>query len=313
MTFPFLSGRASPVVKFDALVAEFLEKHARLSRDYVTHEANCNILLRYFQERPVHKIVPSDIEGFVAHRLSEGVSRSTVNRQRACLSKMLNKAIEWGYLTSNPVKFIKRFAEPQGRVRFLSEVEAEKLMRAAADHLKPIILTALHTGGRLREILSLRWRDIDLERRLIYFSHENTKSGRQREIPMSDKLHALMSAHLEEAKRLCPCCSDAPKLGCFDGLVFTFAGRAIGTIRTAFTTARIRAGLGRDVTFHTLRHTMASWFMMNKGDLFMLQRLLGHSTIGMTQRYAHLSPEYVRGAVAFIGPPRSGEGPQIVH
>lgn len=292
---------------FVDLAAEFLIKHARQSRDYATHEHNCNILLRYFTGKRLSEIARTDIEGFIAHRLAEGVSRSTVNRQRACLSKMFSFAIDHGYYAGgNPVRLVKRFREPQGRIRFLSAQEAEKLMAAAADHLKPIILTALHTGGRLREILTLRWRDIDLERRIVYFDHANTKSGQQREVPMSPDLHKTLTELRVEADRPCGHCGDSPRLGHFDGLVFTFAGHAIGTVRTAFSTARIKAGLGRDVTFHTLRHTMASWFMINGGDLFRLQRFLGHSTIAITQRYAHLSPDYVQGGVAFLGPPRGG-------
>ncbi|MCZ6696139.1 MAG: site-specific integrase, partial [Acidobacteria bacterium] len=86
---------------------------------------------------------------------------------------------------------------------------------------------------------------------------------------------------------------------------FTFNGQPMKRLTTAFDRARRRAGLGEDVTFHTLRHTFASWFMMNGGDLYRLQRYMGHSTITLTQRYAHLSPDYMREGVEHFGPPKT--------
>jgi site-specific recombinase XerD len=96
--------------------------------------------------------------------------------------------------------------------------------------------------------------------------------------------------------------------------VFTRYGKRLQDIRTAFEKAKERVNeggdrsmnLGEDVTFHTLRHTFASWFMMNGGDVFRLQRILGHSTIAMTQRYSHLSSDHLRSAIAFFGPPSDG-------
>ena len=300
------------MISFTDLVGEYLARHAKQSRSYATHDHNTRILARFFGEKRVSKITYTDIQEFVAHRLAEGVSRATVNRQRACLSKMFSCAIDWGYLNgSNPVKRVKKFPEPQGRVRFLSEDEAAKLLKAATDHLKPILLTALHTGGRLSEILTLRWRDIDLERRIVYFDHAHTKSGKQREVPMSDEIHTMLTSHRETSKALCQHCDATPQNDHGDEPVFTFAGKAIGTVRTTFLTARIRAGLGREVTFHVLRHTFASWFMINGGDLFRLQRFLGHSSINITQRYAHMSPDFVTGGKAFIGPPRGGSSIKV--
>ena len=76
------------------------------------------------------------------------------------------------------------------------------------------------------------------------------------------------------------------------------------SVRTGFLTARKAAELGKDVTFHTLRHTFASWYMMNGGDLYRLQKYLGHSTIKLTERYAHLSPDHLRDGAEFIGAPK---------
>ena len=191
---------------------------------------------------------------------------------------------------------VKPFRESAGRVRFLSADEASNLIEKASPYLRPIVVCALHTGGRLGEVLSLRWEDIDLDRGVLYFDQTNTKSGKQREIPISPELSAV----LRERRKVRAIGGDAREY------VFTWRGNRIGGrggVRTAFERARDRAGLGADVTFHTLRHTFASWYMINGGDLFRLQKYLGHSTIALTQRYAHLSKDFLRAGVAYFGAP----------
>ena len=85
----------------------------------------------------------------MSYRISQGVVKSTVNREMRCLRRMFNLAIKWHATNRNPVKDVDFFEEPPGRTRFLSEVEAVRLLTAASPHLKPIIMTALNTGMRL--------------------------------------------------------------------------------------------------------------------------------------------------------------------
>ena len=282
---------------FDEMVAEFLEKHARQRRDYESFAYNTDVLLRYFDGQMLQDITPAVIEAFVASRLAEGVRQATTNRQRACLSKIFACAKTWGYYGGdNPVRAVKRFPESPGRTRFLSGREADRLSSCAPRHLEPVVLCGLHTGGRLTEILRLKWEDIRLDGDrggVLYFTQENTKSAKQREIPISPELAKL----LHERQRVRAIGGDARKF------VFTRHGRRMADIRTAFEKARKRAGLGSDVSFHVLRHTFASWFMINGGDPYRLQKLLGHTTIALTQRYAHLSPDYLRSSVEFFGAP----------
>ena len=101
-------------------------------------------LLRFFKGKPLSTINPSDIEDYISFRRTEGVSNATINRELACLKKMYNLAIDWEDATKNPVLRVKLLKEPPGRTRFLSIEEAKKLIESCANHLRPIVITALN-------------------------------------------------------------------------------------------------------------------------------------------------------------------------
>jgi site-specific recombinase XerD len=86
-------------------------------------------------------IMPSDIEDYIGERRKEGVANATINRELACLKKMYNLAIKWGDAKRNPVIDVEFLEEPPGRTRFLSEEEAQRLIKCSSDHLKPIMMT----------------------------------------------------------------------------------------------------------------------------------------------------------------------------
>ncbi|MEE8538001.1 MAG: site-specific integrase, partial [Acidobacteriota bacterium] len=125
----------------------------------------------------------------------------------------------------------------------------------------------------------------------IFFQQANTKSGKSRQVPMTPDLQAAMREHLA-IRHL---------HGAGRDWLFTYCGKRLGDIRTGFYRTRDRAGLGRDVHIHTLRHTFATWFMQARGDLWQLMNLLGHQDIKMTMKYAHHHPDHQAGAVAHMG------------
>jgi len=133
---------------------------------------------------------------------------------------------------------------------------------------------------------------------VISFNGDSTKSGKGRQVPIAPVLADILRK--QQAIRF--------RVGAAKDVVFTWRGRRIHGVRTAFNKARTGAGLGQDVGFQTLRHTIASWFVQNGGDLYRLQKkYFGHSTLALTARYAHLSPEYFKAGVEFIRAPREGE------
>jgi integrase len=276
------------------MVTEFLGRHARGRRSYRSYVTNTNVLLRHFSGKTLQEITPKGIEDFRAARIKDGFTPATFNRQRACLSKIFNCAIDWGYYGGeNPVRRVKAAQESPGRHRFLSAEEAAGLIDCAPRHQRPIIIAALHTGGRRTELLRLKWEDIDLERGVLYFDQTNTKSGKQREVPIAPELEQVFR-HMRKVQDIRATAKED---------VFTWNGKAFSRLTTGFERARKRAGLGKDVTFHTLRHTFASWYMINGGDLYRLQKYLGHSDIKLTMRYAHLSRDYLREGVEFMRAP----------
>jgi integrase len=226
-------------------------------------------------------------------RVGRLVSPASRNRELATLRHALRLACEWGYVEKVPR--VRMAREPEGRLRFLSEDEAVRLLAACAASGSPellaVVTVALYTGMRRGEVLGLEWKRVDFSRGVLAL--EETKSGRRREVPMNDAVHAALTA-----------------------LGPRGSGRVFRTrsIRTAFERA-CREAKVYGFRFHDLRHTTASWLVMAGRSLKEVQELLGHRTFAMTLRYAHLSPDRLRDAVnalPVVGAPKalSAEAPR---
>lgn len=152
---------------------------------------------------------------------------------------MYSKAIEWEMADGNPVKRVKLFREPKGRVKFLSLEQAATLVHECSDELRPIVVTALHTGMRRGEIFGLRWEDLDLDRRLIYV--RDSKNSEGRELPIATPLYLMLLAMEKLSEYVFARADGNPPLD----------------IRGAYSGALKRAGI-KDFTFHAWRYTFAS-------------------------------------------------------
>ena len=194
---------------------------------------------------------------------------------------MLNRASDWGVTDQSPMKGIKFLPENNARLRYLSLKECDRLIQACkAPHLRAIVTIALHTGMRSGEIRSLQWRDLDFDTGFLIV--RDSKNGEARHVPMDSTVIAILR--------------NWPRT---TGSEFTFnnnAGKRLGWVQHGWRKALGRAGL-TDLHFHDLRHTFASQWMMAGGDLYVLKSILGHKSIAMTQRYAHLSPAYKKAMV----------------
>jgi integrase len=209
---------------------------------------------------------------------------ASINRAMSCLRHIFAKAVEWEMIEQSPFDKGKSLIlkENNKRMRFLTEDEMKSLLDACNDSLIPIVECALNTGMRKGEILGLRWDQI--RNGFIYL--DKTKTNEARQIPVNDSLEMLF-------KRI------RRKQHLTSRYVFTYRGKRVDSVKTAFNAAVRRAGIV-DFRFHDLRHTFASQLLMKGGTLKDVQELLGHKTMTMTLRYAHLTQEHKRKAVNLL-------------
>jgi integrase len=223
--------------------------------------------------------------------LKTGKTRApaTVVRYLAALSHAFTVAVnEWEWLDDTPMRKIKKPALPRGRVRFLSEDgERPRLLKACEESsnpfLFPVVVLALSTGMRQGEIMGLTWEDVDLHQGRATL-HE-TKNGERRVVPLSGKALELLKAHAK-VRRL-----DTNLL---------FPGKNPQKpidLRAPWEAALKKAGID-DFRFHDLRHSAASYLAMNGASMAEIAEVLGHKTLQMVQRYAHLSEAHTAGVVA---------------
>jgi integrase len=266
------------------LFEDFAEKYldyAKINKAPSTYYAdlkrlNAN-LLPYFTGKYLNEIDAVLIEQFKSMRIAK-VKGATVNRVLALLKHLFTKAIDFGFITSNPIKGIKFFKESQGRTRYLNNHEIGALLNECSGLLKSTVMTAIHTGMRRGEILNLKWQDVDIINRIITVTH--TKNNLVRNIPISETL-------FNELMQL-PRNSE-----------YVFAnpdGSRCRNLRHQFEAALKKANL-TGVCWYTLRHTFASHLVMNGVDLRTIADLLGDKTIQMVMRYAHLSRSHLQDAI----------------
>jgi integrase len=229
-------------------------------------------------------------------KLSTGLSKATVKLILAYTSRMWNWARTEGLIdVQNPVALVDKpsLAGQAMDFNFLAMDEADRLLSWARENQPteyPAYATALYTGLRMGELWGLRWTDCDLDRGLLTVrrSYRSApKSGKPRAVPINPALLPI----LRQWRNSCPASDES--------LVFPTArgfmrqkDRDYG-FKAAMTGAECHA-----VTFHGLRHTFASHFMMSGGNILTLQKLLGHSSVAVTMKYAHLAPDFMRDEIA---------------
>lgn len=233
--------------------------------------------------RPLAEVTPDRL-ATCRDELAKTRSAGTVNQYLRTLSHVFSVADrEWGLLEVNPLSRVQALQEPRGRVRFLDDDERPRLLAAceASDNhmLYPVVVLALATGARKMELLSLTWPQLDLQRELMTLY--DTKNGEPRSVPVTGQALDVMRSHGKVRQLRTP-------------LVFPRGdGRQPIDIRYAWYQALKEAAVD-DFRFHDLRHTTASYMAMNGASLVEIAEVLGHKTLAMVQRYAHLSEGHTR-------------------
>lgn len=220
-------------------------------------------------------------------RYEKNRSPATVNRYLAVISHCFTIALnEWEWVELNQVGRVKKLPEPRGRVRFLSEEERTAFLSACKGSclatLYPIVILAISTGMRQGEIFRLRWGDIDFERRQLAI-HE-TKNDERRVVPVVSEAYRALKAH-GKVRQIAS-----------DHIFPTEAKCGVQAIRAGWNAALKEAKIV-DFRFHDLRHTAASYLAMNGATSSEIAEVLGHKTLAMVKRYAHLSDAHTSGVV----------------
>jgi integrase len=265
---------------FNEMMDRYKAEYLPLKSHPKKYESLIKSLLSFFDGYCIADITPSLISQYKAQRRQAKVA---LNRELSLLKVVFNLAIrEWQWMKENPMSMVKLEKENPGRVRYLSDEEFEKLLNKCPDWLKPIVMTARHTGLRKENILSLAWSQVDLFKRLITIEH--TKNNERISVPLNETLMSLFK-QLSKVRHI-----NSPYVfSKLDGSRYRF-------IHNEFRKAVREAGIA-DFKFHDLRHCFASALVQKGVDLYQVQRLLGHKSNAMTQRYAHLSLEHLRDAV----------------
>ena len=258
---------------FDDFVKEYLEYSKANKRSYERDVTIMKSLSKQFRGHRLSKITPFMVEKYKMAREPE-VAKSTINRELACLGHMFNTAIRWSKALRNPLSEVKRYKVHTQKERILSLEEVNRLLTCSNGHTKDIILLALNTGMRLREILGLKWEDVNLYQGHIKIKH--SKNGKLRVVPVNLQVKETLS-----------------KIERFENPYVFFdsrTGKPYNHIRTSFARALKKAGIS-GFRFHDLRHTAATYMVLGGADLATVKEVLGHSSIEMTMRYSHPTPE----------------------
>jgi integrase len=272
-------------ISFADFSQEYIEGYAKpTKKSWKADKVRLNGMKKYFKATDLRQITPMDIERYRASLLHSGLQKSTTNRAIAVLKRMFNLAIDEGYMEKNPARKIKLFSEADTvKERILTAEEEHRLIACCCEHMKDLVVFALNTGMRLGEILNLKWANVNLKTGIIRV--EFTKSGKTRIVPMNQVLQEMLPRLRRKGHEY----------------VFTNpdSGDRFKVTKRSFRTGCRKAGI-HGLRFHDLRHTFATRLVRNGVDIGAIQRLLGHSTLLVTQRYVHADEKTLRMAVGSL-------------
>ena len=251
-------------------ISELLERYQKHAASYKASYSREKYVLaglkKYFSGRYLTDVTTWAVEKWKRERAQQ-VAKTTVNRELTIVKHMFKMGVTWGLMTANPAASVSPFRTQEGRIRYLSEAEIPALLdacqkQAASPWLYPLVVLALNTGARQGELLDLRYQDLDPERGLIYFG--KTKNRKLKTLPMNSSVRQVVEGL--HAQR-------------YGEYLFTWPwGQRVGrtTVYDAFLKACKAAEIA-NFRFHDLRHTAASYLVMEGVDLATVKEILGSS------------------------------------
>jgi excisionase family DNA binding protein len=273
-------------IRFKEFSKLYWETHVKVNRrGWQSETGRMENLRATFGEMDLREIRPMDVERFKLSRQKAGNKNSTINRYLALLKHMFSVAVREGYASKNPVKEIKLCLEKERKERVLSLEEETRLLKASPDYLKPMLITAIHSGLRRSEIMNLKWSSVDWKTREI--NVEVAKSGKSRSVPINSVLlTALLAQKAANGK--------SPYVFPNEDTKKPYTTLAKVFMRTC-KDAEIKG-----LRFHDLRHSFASRILEDGASIEIVKSLLGHHSISVTERYCHSDEEAKRKAVELL-------------
>lgn len=253
-----------------------------------------NHLKDRFEKKRLSEIAPLDLERMKADLKKKGLADASIRHCLVLLRQLFNKAVAWGmWKGESPTKLIRMPKLNNAREKFFTREQAEELLDYLATistQLHDMALLSLHTGLRAGEIFSLKWGHVDLENGLIHVA--DPKGGTARKAFMTGPVKDMFQARKPEENHA-------------EEYVFmSTKGEKVMEVSNAFAKAIEKLGFNEGVkdtrqklTFHSLRHTFASWLALNGTPILTIKELMGHATLAMTERYSHLMPDTKKEAV----------------
>ncbi|GAB3258091.1 site-specific integrase [Chitinimonas naiadis] len=260
------------------LVNSWYEAHGRALRSGTSRFGKLKAMCEAMGDPLAANFTAEDFADFRAQRLEAGVSMNTVNHDHAYLRAVFQELVRLGQWSKpNPLKTVRAYRIVERELSFLTREQIDVLLagveQSANPHVKVITKVCLATGARWGEAERLTTNQV--RHGVIQFAM--TKSGKTRAVPIQKELERELNAHHKahgEGNRL------------FGPSYNTFCDLLDAT----------EIVLPKGQATHVLRHTFASHFMMNGGNILVLQKVLGHSTLTMTMKYAHLAPDHLQEA-----------------
>lgn len=285
----FIAGTQNPVIQnpmVGELLADYETEHSGEVRSPDAIKFSVASLKRHLCHYQPRALTPPVIKDYAKKRREEGVGAGTILREVGSLRAALSWAVEHRRIEaadkppiSNPVKV------PKPRDRWLTKEEARRLIAACREpHIKLFVTLGLMTVPRTSAMLELKWEQVNFERKTIDYG-EGHGNKRRAVVPLNHEVFDLLEA--------------AKKLG-HSEYVIEYHGEPVESVKNGFRKARARAGLGKDVTPHILRHSGATWMALDGVPLREIARMLGDSEAMVERVYAKYHPDYLRSAASAL-------------
>lgn len=288
-----------PGLKLSEFVQRWITKKVDVTNSIRTKEAYLcdlnNHILPLLGHKGIGHISEECAGELIGIMKDKGLGNRTCNKVLIVLKTVLNDAVKWKYIPQSPIHAYKELKVQERPDFFLSKLQIDQLLIAShSEEIEYLLIATLNTGMRLGEVLGLCWDRVNLNEGYLEVTRtltrhglsETTKTNSKRTIYLNPVLHEVFKKLWHQQKN--------PQYVFVkpNGLPFDINHM----VQREFKNVLIKAKLPTSIRFHDLRHTFASQFVMAGGKIEVLQKLLGHKTIEMTQRYAHLAKEVMKEA-----------------